>query len=150
MYDVQGWADGSLQRADEVLQAVWDVATPWSFTVTDSPQVVRQTVAPPSACEEMGGVVGGGGGGGPAPVEEENPLCFGGDARLAMADGSTVALRDAQVGDRISTGAAGVGVVTAKLVHPVHKQVRVCVLRLGACGVASLGCDPSGETLSQK
>jgi len=129
--NVQGWADGSLQRADEVLQAVWDVATPWSFTVTDSPQVVRQTVAPPPACEETGGVAGGGGGG-PAPVEEENPLCFGGDARLAMADGSTVALRDAQVGDRISTGAAGVGVVTAKLVHPVHKQVPVVVLRSDA------------------
>jgi hypothetical protein len=122
--NVQGWADGSLQRADEVLQSVWDVPTPWSFTVTDLPQIVRQTVAPPAACEETaGGVVGGGGGGAP-PVEEEDPLCFAGDARLAMADGSTVALRDAQVGDRISTG-VGVGVVTAKLVHPVNKQVRL-------------------------
>jgi|AntRauMFilla1563_2_1112583.scaffolds.fasta_scaffold35189_1 hypothetical protein len=37
--NVQGWAEGSLQRADSVLKEFFDVSHPWPFEVPDTRQV---------------------------------------------------------------------------------------------------------------
>ena len=93
-------------------------------------QVVRQTAAV-AACAPEGGAAAGGGGGGGAPAgdgEDMSHLCFLGDARVSLANGSSIALKDTSVGDRVWT-ASGAGRVTEVLVHPVNKRVPVIVVR---------------------
>jgi hypothetical protein len=125
---LQGWAEGSLKTADEILEQYFDVPRPWDFPDSDLNQIVRQTnsqectavaVDTGSTGESSGG--GGGDDGGMAAI-----LCFTGDALVEMGDGSLKAIRDVQAGDVVSTGTGfGSGLVTTKLVHPVQKVVQV-------------------------
>ena len=52
----------------------------------------------------------------------EDPACFGGDSMLLLADGSRIALKDAEVGMKVGT-ALGEGTITQVLVHPIGKAV---------------------------
>ena len=92
-------------------------------------QIVQQTTK--ASCVEeaatTGGGGGGGGGGGSDPADNDAHLCFMGDARVTLADSSTIALKDASMGDQVWTG-SGVGRVTKVLVHPVNKMVPVTVV----------------------
>jgi|AntRauMFilla1563_2_1112583.scaffolds.fasta_scaffold35189_2 hypothetical protein len=93
-------------------------------------QIVQQTAAAACAPESGGGTAGGtaGGGGGGGDEEDMSHLCFLGDARVSLANGSSIALKDTSVGDRVWT-ASGAGWVTEVLVHPVNKRVPVIVVR---------------------
>ena len=119
---VQGWAEGSLQVADEVLEDYFDMPRPWSFGHSSYPMHLAQTT-PVQACDDDGGTAAGdatddhssGDSGG-----SDDVLCFSGDAPLLLADGTVKNLSAAAVGDRVRTGFGDeVGVVTAVLVHPV-------------------------------
>ena len=121
--NVQGWAEGTLQHADKVLKSRWNVDHPWPFTVSDSAQYVAQTVAPPcvaSSAAPSGGSSSSGGGGG--------HICFTASAQLTLADGRKVSIKDAKVGDRVSTGDGKVGVVTEALVHQHDETLEVAVV----------------------
>jgi hypothetical protein len=122
---MQGWAEGSIKLADEILQDHFDVARPWDFELIDLNQIVRQTnsqecTATSGSGTSSGGAgaATGGGGGGNAAL-----LCFTGEALVELADGSVKELADIEVGDELSTG-----VVTQVLIHPVGKEVPVAVL----------------------
>jgi hypothetical protein len=119
---MQGWAEGSIKLADEILQDHFDVARPWDFELVDLNQIVRQTnsqeCSATTAASSGAGAVSGGGGGGTGAL-----LCFTGEALVELVDGSLKALADIQVGEELSTG-----VVTEVLIHPVGKQIPVAVL----------------------
>lgn len=129
---LQGWAEGSLKIADEILEDYFDVPRPWNFTAVDLNQIVRQTNS--RECVEVvdsgtsasdggdsdGGDGGGSGGGGGAL------LCFTEDAQVEMADGTLRSIKDVKEGDYVATGTGiGRGLVTEALVHPVNKEVEV-------------------------
>ena len=61
---LQGWAEGSLLLADQVLEDYFAVERPWNFTAPDFVQQLAQTSSQECAVEEDGGSGGGGGGGG--------------------------------------------------------------------------------------
>lgn len=129
---VQGWAEGSLQQADAVLDAHFGVSHPWGARdmASELSRVVADTSIS-SLCgedEEHGTASdGGGGGGGGSATDDEDPLCFTGAARLQLANGSLVPLRDARAGDLVWTG-DGVGLVTAALAHELGGVMDVAVL----------------------
>ena len=125
---VQGWAEGSLQQADSVLQSYFGVEHPWGDldVTSELSRVVRETAMdceaapPPAGGDSSSDDSSGGGTGG-------SPLCFTGNARLQLANGSLVPLRDAQKGDRVWTG-DGHGTVTEALTHTVGGVMEVAVL----------------------
>ena len=119
---VQGWAEGSLQVADEVLEDSFGLARPWSFAASTYPIHLAQTQPAQDCDSDSGGASHGGGGGGASSGGggSDDVLCFTGDAPLLLADMTVKNLSDAVVGDRVKTGFGdAVGVVTAVLVHPV-------------------------------
>jgi hypothetical protein len=129
---LQGWAEGSLKAADQILEQYFDIPRPWAFADSDLNQIVRQTnsqecsavVADDTGSSSGGSSSGGEDDGGAAAV-----LCFTGDALVEMGDGSFKAIRDVQAGDVVSTGTGlGSGLVTTKLVHPVKKVVPVATV----------------------
>mmetsp|Transcript_1490 Transcript_1490/g.2948 ORF Transcript_1490/g.2948 Transcript_1490/m.2948 type:complete len:686 (+) Transcript_1490:182-2239(+) len=122
--NLQGWAEGSLMAADEMLLKYYDCPDPWDFEVSPLVQVVRQTAE--RECTGGGDEDGGGTtvtvGGGDADV-----LCFTGDAKLQMANGTLVPLKSVRAGEMVWTGAAA-GKVTEVLVHPVKEKLKVAVM----------------------
>eukprot|EP00980_Cylindrotheca_fusiformis_P029065 scaffold22713_cov139-Cylindrotheca_fusiformis.AAC.2 len=122
---LQGWAEGSLMLADEVLQEFFDVDRPWDFEEQRIVQFVEQTNVYSPECEDAdgGGSVGGGGTGGGGGNTDDGviDLCFTKDALVAMADGSMKTIDKIVLGDLVSTGFSGeVGEVTEVLVHKVE------------------------------
>jgi len=125
---LQGWAEGSIKVADEILQEHFGIERPWSFPVVDINQIVRQT----NSAECVEGPASGSSGGGNAAAASTGGddmsavLCFTADAMVEMADGTMKKISDVETGDVVSTGTgSGAGVVTSALVHPVHKEVPV-------------------------
>lgn len=119
---VQGWAEGSLLLADEILEEYYDVARPWDFGVPDGVFYLAQTSSEECVAEEdSGGSSSGGGGGGTTGGELD--LCFVAGSMVELSDGSAIPIEDVQVGDHVATGVDGkVGLVTEKLVHPVEDK----------------------------
>jgi len=94
---LQGWAEGTLLLADEVLEDYFSVTRPWDFDAPDFVQRVAQTSS--QECTEEtgggsggtgggsggggGGSGGGGGGGGDGDIH-----CFTRDTMVEMIDGS--------------------------------------------------------------
>ena len=116
---VQGWAEGSLQAADRVLEDHFGLARPWDFPDSPYPIHLAQT-QPTEHCDDGTTAAASGGGGAAAGGGSDDVLCFSGDAPLLLADGTAKNLSAAAVGDRVRTGFGDeVGVVTAVLVHPV-------------------------------
>jgi uncharacterized membrane protein YgcG len=130
---VQGWAEGSLQQADTVLKDYFGVDHPWGELDVSSEisKVVRDTAMDcDTASASTGGSTSSGSGSsgsGGSGGSGGSPLCFTGEARLQLANGSLVLLRDAQKGDRVWTG-DGVGTVTEALTHKVGGMMEVAVL----------------------
>lgn len=128
---LQGWAEGPLMLADEVLLEYFGVERPWEFEAPDYVQFVRQTAA--QTCEEEeeedsssgNGDSGGGGGGGTVD------LCFTGDALVTLFDGTQIPIDSVQEGDLVATGFHGrVGRVTEVLTHVVKTSVPVEVVSI--------------------
>lgn len=133
---LQGWAEGAVKLADEILEDHFGIARPWEFPVVDVNQIVRQTnsqecVAGDSSTETSsgGGEDDSGGGGSTA---EDAILCFHGDSMIEMADGTLKKIQDVRTGDFVATGTdgygKGVGLVTEALTHPVGNVVPVAVV----------------------
>ena len=56
-------------------------------------------------------------------------LCFSGDAKVEMADGTFKEIRDVRAGDVVATGHEhATGLVTKALLHPVESTVPVAVI----------------------
>jgi len=131
--NLQAWAEGTLMAADAVLKKHFDVQPPWSFTVTEEMQVVQQTKRPEPECSQGGqnGTTPASGGGGTSGGGDDDVLCFAANARLRLANGTTISIAQARMGDRVwlGDGLAGPGLVTAVLKHPVHKDRSVAVLQ---------------------
>lgn len=132
---LQGWAEGAIKVADEILEEYFEVPRPWSFERVDVNQLVRQTnseecIVPDGSTETSGGGDSGGDGGGSSA--EAAILCFEGSSLVEMADGSMKPIKDVKTGDFVSTGmngrGRGVGLVTESLMHPVKKVVEVAVV----------------------
>jgi Hint-domain len=123
---VQAWAEGTIKLADEILEDYFGIARPWNFTVTEQNQIVRQTNS--QECTAV--ATASGGDAGSAGEAAAAVLCFTGNAKVSMADGTYKPLQDVQVGDKILTGgpAGQVGIVTQALRHPVHKVVTLAKL----------------------
>lgn len=129
---LQGWAEGAVKLADEVLAEYFGVSRPWSFPVSDFNQIVQQTNSrecveadDDSGTTNGGGQVDTGSGGGDAG----EVLCFTEDALVLMADGTQKRIVDVETGDYVSTGTgSGAGLVTETLVHPVHTIVPVATI----------------------
>ena len=127
---VQGWAEGSLLLADEILEEYYDVSRPWDFEVPDGVFYLAQTSS--EACgsydsSPSGGSSSGGGGGGATTSGEGGEvgldLCFAAGAMVRLGDGSLRPIENVQAGDYVDTGVDGkVGLVTEKLVHPVETK----------------------------
>lgn len=130
--NLQGWAEGTMMAADETLKKHFGVQPPWSFEAPAMLQVVRQTKKPEPECGASNATSsGGGGGGGGGGGANEDVLCFTKDARLRLANGTTIPLSHAQKGDQVwmGDGSTGPGRVTAVLKHPVHSEKLVAVLK---------------------
>lgn len=119
---VQGWAEGSLLLADEILEEYYGVARPWDFDVPDGVFYLAQTSSEECVAEEDSGSSSGGGGGA-ATGGGELDLCFVAGSMVELHDGSLIPIEDIQTGDYVATGVDGkVGLVTEKLVHPVEDK----------------------------
>lgn len=131
---LHGWAEGSLKLGDEILESYFDIPRPWSFVVTDIVQSVAQTnsrecvgvsgnsTGSGTSSGSGGSSAGNGSGGG-------SVLCFTGDAKVEMTDGTIKEIRDVQVGDKVATGYDNLaGLVTKALLHPVENIVPVAVI----------------------
>lgn len=98
---VQGWAEGSLQLADEVLKEHFGVDNPWPFTVPDVTQRVRQTLATANcatASTASMGTTSSTTSGGTAAVDDHE--CFLADTLVVMADGTRKVRRAGGYGSR--------------------------------------------------
>lgn len=124
---VQGWAEGSLQVADQVLEDYFGISPPWDFAVDPSVQYVAQTNSAECSPEEEENTSGGGGdttgeGGG-------DHLCFTSDALVTMADNVLLAISKVQAGQVVKTGRNGeVGRVTKVLRHKVHSNLDMAIV----------------------
>jgi hypothetical protein len=137
---LQGWAEGAVKLADEILEEHFGISRPWDFPVVDVNQLVRQTNSAecvegtPSTESSGGGSSGGGSGGGGSSgsTAEDAILCFHGDSLIQMADGTFKKIQDVKIGDFVATGTnghgIGFGLVTEALTHPVGKDVAVAVM----------------------
>ena len=140
---LQGWAEGSIKLADEILQEHFGIERPWDFDAVDVNQLVRQTNSAecvegsPSSSNSSGGggssgssSTGNGGSGG--STAEDAILCFASDTLVEMADGTLKKISTVQIGDLVATGiqghGQGMGLVTATLQHPVNKPVAVAIV----------------------
>lgn len=128
---LQGWAEGTLLSADEVLEDYFSVPRPWSFDTPDNVQLLAQTSS--QECTEETDGDGGGGGvvssGGGGDGGNDSILCFASDALVEMADGRLKKIVDVEKGDEVNTGFLGnVGIVTEVLAHKVFKDVEVASL----------------------
>ncbi|KAL3916804.1 MAG: hypothetical protein SGILL_005013, partial [Bacillariaceae sp.] len=131
---LQGWAEGSVKVADEILEDNFGIPRPWDFPVVDVNQLVRQTNSEEcvegSPSTESGS--GGGDGDSGGSTAEDAILCFHGDSIIEMADGSFKKIQDVAVGDLVATGTDGLGrgagLVSDALTHPVGKEVPVAVI----------------------
>jgi Hint-domain len=133
---LQGWAEGAVKLADEILEEHFGISRPWDFPVVDVNQLVRQTnseecveTGPATESSSGGGGDEGGDGGGGATAEDAI-LCFHGDSLIEMADGSAKKIRDVKVGEFVATGydGRGRGLVTEALTHTVGKEVLVAIV----------------------
>lgn len=121
---MQGWAEGSLKVADEILEDHFDVVRPWNFTVNDLNQIVQQTNS--QECAEGGPVqLSSDAGGGEVDAETAALLCFTGEALVEMADGTFKSIHSVMKGDEVSTGNGHSGSVTETLEHAVDAVVQV-------------------------
>ncbi len=119
---VQGWAEGSLLLADEILEEFYGVGRPWDFEVPDGIFYLAQTSSEECVAEEDSGSSSGGGGNGGAGGGELD-LCFAAGSLVELDDGSLIPIEDVQAGVSVATGVDGkVGLVTEKLVHPVEDE----------------------------
>ena len=131
---LHGWAEGSLKLGDEILETYFDIPRPWSFEVSDIVQVVAQTNSRECAGESSNSTGSGTGSGGSTGSAGNGSgggsvLCFAGDARVEMADGTFKEIRDVRDGDMVATGNNHrSGLVTKALVHPVASVVPVAVI----------------------
>mmetsp|Transcript_27956 Transcript_27956/g.39501 ORF Transcript_27956/g.39501 Transcript_27956/m.39501 type:complete len:244 (+) Transcript_27956:2236-2967(+) len=117
--NLQGWAEGSLMLADEVLEMYFDCPRPWDFQAPDYVQFVRQTQGATCVEEEDSGS-GGGGDTGSGAGDGTVDLCFTKDALVTMGDGSMVPINQIKQGDVVATGFDGkTGRVTEALIHEV-------------------------------
>jgi len=124
---IQGWAEGSLMLADEILEEYYGVARPWDFEVPESIFYLAQTASEECVADESDGSgsssSNGGGGGGTGGGELD--LCFAAGSMVELGDGSLVPIEDVQAGDYVATGVDGkTGLVTEKLVHPVEAALQ--------------------------
>jgi Hint-domain len=139
---LHGWAEGSLKLGDEVLEKYFAIPRPWSFAVSDIVQVVAQTnsrecVGGSSNSTGSAGEAGGSGTGGTGSGSGSSGgggggsvLCFAGDSKVRMADGSVKDIRDVQAGDIVATGIkSSTGLVTNALTHPVGRDIPIAVLQ---------------------
>lgn len=129
---LQGWAEGSLKIADDVLQTYFDVPRPWNFTSVDLNQIVRQTnsgecVEPQETSSSSSSSSGGNG---TAAADDNSALlCFTKDALVEMSDGTVKPIMNVKVGEFVSTGTGmGRGRVTKVLVHPVHQEMEIATM----------------------
>jgi hypothetical protein len=132
---LHGWAEGSLKLGDEILETYFGIPRPWSFEVSDIVQVVAQTdsrecagvssnsTGSGTSSGSGGSSAGSGSGGG-------SVLCFNGDAKVEMADGTLKEIRHVRAGDMVATGHehTSIGLVTKMLMHPVEDAVSVAVV----------------------
>ncbi len=138
---LQGWAEGSIKLADEILENYFGIERPWDFAAVDVNQLVRQTnseecvegAANSSGGSNSGSTASGGTGSSTGGATAEDAiLCFAGDSLVEMADGSLKKISDVQTGDFVSTGThgygKGIGLVTEALTHLVNKKVPVAVV----------------------
>jgi len=129
---LQGWAEGSLLLADEVLEEYFGVSRPWSFEAPDFVQFLAQTASEECVVEqeEDSGSSGGGGGGGTADAGGGGfDPCFVAGSLVEMADGSMKPIELVQENDLIATGVNGhIGHVTEVLVHSMEKDLRDVVV----------------------
>ena len=123
---VQGWAEGSLMLADEVLEEYYGVARPWDFEVPDSIFYLAQTSSEECVAEDdSGGSGSSSGGGGGGATGGGLDLCFAPGSMVELGDGSLIPIEDVRAGDHVATGVDGkIGLVTEKLVHPVEAALR--------------------------
>ena len=120
---VQGWAEGSLLLADEVLEEYYGVARPWDFEVPEGIFYLAQTSSEECVAEDDSGSSGSSSGGGGGPGGGELDLCFVAGSMVELEDGRLIPIEDVQTGDYVATGVDGkVGLVTEKLVHPVKDK----------------------------
>ncbi|VEU40048.1 unnamed protein product [Pseudo-nitzschia multistriata] len=123
---IQGWAEGSLLLADEILEEHYGVARPWSFEVPQSIFYLAQTSSEECVAGDDAGSGQSGGSsssGGAGPVAGELDLCFAAGSLVEMANGNLVPIEDVEEGDSVATGVGGkIGLVTEKLVHPVRMK----------------------------
>ena len=129
---LHGWAEGSLKLGDEVLETYFDIPRPWSFAVSDLVQVVAQTDSRECVGASSNSSSGGAGSGGSSTGNGSgggSVLCFTGDAKVEMADGTMKEIRDVRAGDIVSTGHDHrAGLVTKALLHPVDGMMPVAVI----------------------
>lgn len=133
---LQGWAEGAVKLADEILEEHFGVQRPWDFDVVDVNQLVRQTNSEECVVADAPSGGGGGGGsgsdgsGGGGSSAEDAILCFEGSSLIEMADGSYKKLEDVRMGDFVATGVDGVGpgLVTKALKHAVGREVSVSII----------------------
>lgn len=129
---LQGWAEGSLLLADNVLEEYFSVQRPWDFaTPPDMVQLLAQTSSEECILDEdagSGGENGGGGGGDNSGGGGggDGILCFTHDALVSMIDGTMKAISDVKEGDYVLTGFAdeGAGLVTEVLMHQVANPMQ--------------------------
>ena len=128
--NLQGWAEGSLLVADEVLENYFNISRPWNFTAPDYVQFVQQTSS--QECLEVEEETSGGGAVA-SDLDGTVDLCFAADTMVTMKDGSTRKIRDVSEGDQVLTSnesaESEVGGVTKVLVHEVKKVVQVAILQ---------------------
>jgi Hint-domain len=132
---LHGWAEGSLKLGDEILESYFGIPRPWSFEVSDIVQVVAQTNSRECTGESSNSTGSGGtssGSGGSSAGSGSgggSVLCFSGDAKVEMADGTFKEIRDVRTGDMVATGHELLaGLVTKALVHPVESMIPVAVV----------------------
>lgn len=123
---LQGWAEGTLKSADDILLEFFGVERPWSFPLLDLVQEVAQTASSECAAVVEETVSAGDSGG---ATEVENVLCFTADALVLMADGSSKPISQVMTGEFVFTGTDnGAGLVTQALIHPVDAIVPVAIV----------------------
>jgi hypothetical protein len=134
---LQGWAEGSIKVADEILEQYFGIERPWDFPAVDVNQLVRQTNSEEcvAGAAASGGSSSGGSSGGDSSAgatAEDAILCFHADSLVEMADGTLKRIQDVRTGDFVATGSSdygkGMGLVTEALTHPVNKEVAVAVV----------------------
>jgi Hint-domain len=124
---LQGWAEGTLKSADEILSEFFGVERPWSFPLVDMVQEIAQTASSECTAVVVEETVSSGGSGG--AVAEENVLCFTADALVGMADGTNKPISQVMAGEFVLTGTdSGAGLVTQALIHPVNAIVPVAIV----------------------